>query len=411
MPEFLKLKSVNEARAVFYQALGEVHPGAEWIPSLSALGRVTAESVVAQEYLPAFSRSAMDGYAVQAADTFGASESLPLRLKIVGELPMGAEPALVLHPGEAALIHTGGMLAQGVDAVVALENCRALSSLVLEVFTPVTSGENVIFKGEDVKPGKVVIPAGKRIRSAEVGGLFSLGVTQVSVVQKPLFGILSSGDEVVPPTAIPSIGQVRDINSESLAAVVEAAGGRYQFYPIVPDDREQLRQSIRLAYQQSDAVLITAGSSVSSRDITAELIHELGQPGVLVHGINIRPGKPTILAVCNGKPVIGMPGNPMSALVIAELFLKPLVAWMLGEINPAPRPMLQARLTVNLSSQVGKEEWLPVRLVPQGAEWLAEPIFFKSNLIFQLADAAGLLHIEPDAAGKMAGEMVDVLIF
>jgi molybdopterin molybdotransferase len=269
----------------------------------------------------------------------------------------------------------------------------------------------VIFKGEDVKPGKVVIPVGKRIRPAEVGGLFSLGVTQVSVAQKPLFGILSSGDEVVPPTAIPSVGQVRDINSESLAAVVEAAGGRYQFYPIVPDNREQLRQSIRLAYQQSDAVLITAGSSVSSRDITAELIHELGQPGVLVHGINIRPGKPTILAVCNGKPVIGMPGNPMSALVIAELFLKPLVAWMLGEFNPAPRPMLKARLTHNLPSQTGKEEWLPVRLVPQAAEWLAEPIFFKSNLIFQLADAAGLLHIEPDSAGKMAGEMVDVLIF
>jgi molybdopterin molybdotransferase len=411
MPEFLKLKSVNEARIAFYQALAEVHSQAEIVPSLTAVGRVTAVPVLAQEYLPAFTRSAMDGYAVQSADTFGATESLPVYLKIIGELPMGAEPTLMLHPGETALIHTGGMLAQGVDAVVMLEQCRVTAQGELEVFKSVEQGENVIFKGEDVTPGSVVIPAGKRIRPAEVGGLFSLGITQVTVAQKPLFGILSSGDEVVPATSIPAIGQVRDINSESLAALIEAAGGRYQLYPIVADDREQLCQALRLAYRQSDAVLITAGSSASIRDITAEIIQEMGQPGVLVHGINIRPGKPTILAVCDGKPVIGMPGNPMSALVIAELFLKPLVAWMSGEQKPAPRPLLQARLMVNLASQAGKEEWLPVCIVPQGAEWLAEPIFFKSNLIFQLSDADGLLHIGPDETGKMAGDIVDVLIF
>jgi molybdopterin molybdotransferase len=410
MAEFLKLQSLAEAKSVFLQNLGTVIPVRETIDSIKAAGRVLAESVIADEYLPAFSRSSMDGYAVNSADTFGTSESLPGYLKIIGELPMGAVPSIRLMRGEAALIHTGGMIAQGADAVVTLELSHVTEQGDLEVFKPVSSGENIIFKGEDVVPGDEVMPAGKLIKPADVGGLFALGKLTIAVAKKPLFAILSSGDEVIPPDQTPKPGQVRDINSEALAALIEQNGADYQLYPIIPDDREQMRRSIRLAFEAADAVVVTAGSSASSRDMTADMIRELGVPGVLVHGINIRPGKPTILAVCNRKPVVGLPGNPISALVIAQFIIKPLIEHMLGMTKEAILPLVKATLTVNLASLAGREEWIPVKLIREGNEWLAEPIFFKSNLIFQLSSADGLMKINADATGKSANSQVEVLL-
>jgi molybdopterin molybdotransferase len=411
MPEFLQLHSVSDATKLFFETLGQITPASEMIETIHSVGRITAEPVIAGEYLPPFSRSAMDGYAVRAADTFGASESMPGYLTIVGELPMGAKPTLALHSGETALIHTGGMLAEGADAVVMLEQSHATPQGELEIFKPVSTGENVIFKGEDVKPGDVVIPAGKIIRPAEVGGLFALGFTRVRVAKKPLFAILSTGDEVIPPDQTPEPGQVRDINSESLAALVEQSGGTARLFPIIPDQRGMMEKSIKEAYEQADVVLVTAGSSASSRDITADVIQGLGEPGVLVHGINIRPGKPTILAVCNGKPVIGLPGNPISAMVIAQFFVKPLVSWMMGKTDNPILPLIRATLTVNLASQAGKEEWIPVKLIRKNDHYEAEPIFFKSNLIYQLSGADGLLKIHADETGKSANSEVEVLIY
>ena len=410
MPEFLKFRSVSDAKKIFFENLESSHPEQEIVDSLQAAGRTLAEAIVSKEYLPAFSRSAMDGYAVRAADTFGASEGLPAHLKIIGELPMGAVPSLQINNGEAALIHTGGMLAEGADAVVMLEHSRVTPLGKLEVFKSVSMGENVIFKGEDVRPGDVVIPAGKLIRPAEVGGLFALGYTRVKVAKKPLFAVLSSGDEVIPADQTPELGQVRDINSEALAALIDQAGAAYKLYPIIPDDLEQMQHSIRQAYNETDAVIVTAGSSASSRDMTADVIRELGAPGVLIHGINIRPGKPTILAVCDHKPVIGLPGNPISALVIAHFFVKPLIDRMLGRTNLPPVAWVRAILTVNLDSLVGREDWIPVKLTQKENYIEADPIFFKSNLIFQLASADGLLKISADETGKTAYSEVEVLI-
>jgi molybdopterin molybdotransferase len=411
MPEFLKLFSVSEAKRLFFDTISKNSFSTEFIDTLHSVGRVTSEPIVAKEYLPAFSRSSMDGYAVRAVDTFGTNESLPGYLKIIGELPMGVQPTLTIHSGETALIHTGGMLAEGSDAVVMLEQSHATQQGELEIFKPVSAGENVIFKGEDVKPGDVVIPQGKVIRPADAGGLFALGYTQVKVVKKPLIAILSTGDEVIPVDQTPKLGQVRDINSGSLAALVEQSGGEAILYPIIPDKRDQMEREIRKAYSEGDAVLVTAGSSASSRDITAEVIQGLGNPGVLVHGINIRPGKPTILAVCNGKPVIGLPGNPISAMVIAQFFVKPLISWMMGSTAETILPMIKAILTVNLASQAGKEEWIPVRLIRKETHFDAEPIFFKSNLIFQLSNADGLMKIHEDETGKSANSEVEVLLY
>jgi len=272
-------------------------------------------------------------------------------------------------------------------------------------------GENVIKIGEDVKQGEEVIPVGRRIRAAEIGGLMALGFTQVFVARKPRVAILSSGDEVIPPEQQPLPGQVRDINSYTLAAVVEQVGGVPVHYGIIPDTEEALLEKARRAHIECDVVVITAGSSVSVRDLTSKVIDALGEPGVLVHGVNIRPGKPTILGVCEGKPVIGLPGNPVSALVNVEMFVAPVVKSLLGEKLDRPKSSVNAKLMVNLASESGREEWVPVRLSPRNLGWQADPIFGKSNLIFTLARADGLVRVDPDATGLSAGEIVEVILF
>lgn len=405
MAEFLKLHLPTDALDLFFRHLPPVQVQAELLPTYAALGRVLASDVLAEEALPAFARSSVDGYAVRAADTFGASDSLPAYLSVVGEVPMGAAPGFVLQRGQAALIHTGGMLPQGADAVVMLEYTQAARADEVEVLRAAGVGENVLQVGEDVRPGDCVLKAGTLLRAAQIGGLLALGKLEVAVALRPQFGILSTGDEVVPVTQKPVLGQVRDINTGALTALIEQFGGVAKHYPIVPDRAEALEAALRQARAENDAVIITAGSSASVRDLTADVIQQMGAPGVLVHGVNIRPGKPTILAVCDGQPIIGLPGNPVSALVIARLFVAPLVQRLLG-MAAQPWPLRVARLTLNIPSQAGREDYVPVRLL--GNE--AEPIFFKSNLIFTLAQADGLVRIPADATGLEAGTIVDVFL-
>ena len=266
----------------------------------------------------------------------------------------------------------------------------------------------------------MVIPRGTSLREAEIGGLMALGLMWVRVAKRPRVGLISSGDEVVEPDQPAGPGRVRDVNAYTLSALVQHAGGEPVRYGIVKDDFAALQVAAQKALSECDAVIITAGSSASTRDMTADVIRSLGEPGVLVHGINTRPGKPTILGVANGKAVIGLPGNPVSALVNGYLFVVPVVEKLLG-LTSRPRATIQARLTVNLSSQAGREDWWPVKLLPspagrgaggegQDAGWDADPIFGKSNLIFTLAQADGLLRIPPDATGLSAGETVEVAL-
>ncbi len=414
MPEFLKLIPPSEALALLMRSLPVEELHGEWVETCHALGRITAVEVRAPHALPAFPRSAMDGYAVRASDTFGASESIPGYLILAGEVPMGAGPTFALQPGQAAIIHTGGMLPQNADAVVALEQTEIARPGEIEIMRAVAQGENVILVGEDVKEGQIVVPCGIRIRPAEVGGCMALGITQIRVAAKPRIGIISSGDEVIPPEQAPGLGQVRDINSYSLSALVTEAGGDPVLYGVIQDQLDLMKESVGKALSECQAVIITAGSSASARDMTAEAIATQGFPGVLVHGVNVRPGKPTILAVCGSKAVIGLPGNPVSALVIAGLFVVPVIKRLLGEHVERPRAACVARLTVNVPSQAGREDWIPVKIIPdpnrsgKGEDWLAEPIFGKSNLIFSLSAADGLFCIPPDVTGLEAGEQVQV---
>ena len=410
MKEFLNLVPQDDALKILLSNLN-ASPIPEVVSTKLALGRITIKPVLAPHPLPEFRRSTVDGYAVRAADTYGAGESLPAYLNNIGEVHMGKSTDLVLSPTECALIHTGGMLPEGADAVVMVEYTQSSKSSEIEILRAVAVGDNLINIGEDVKPGEVVIPSGRRIRAAEIGGLMALGFMEVSVARKPRVGILSSGDEVIHPENQPLPGQVRDINSYTLAAVVEQVGGEAIHYGIIPDSYTQVLEIAKQAFFECDVVVITAGSSVSVRDLTATVIDELGQPGVLVHGVNIRPGKPTILGVCDGKPVIGLPGNPVSALVNVEMFVAPVVKKLLGEKLDQPKPSVNAKLLVNLASESGRVEWVPVRISQSEDGWEADPVFGKSNLIFTLARADGLVRIDPDATGLSAGENVEVLLF
>jgi len=424
MPEFLTLLPPDEARALLLSHLPGPIIDSETIDVVSSLGRVLAEDVVAPHSLPEFQRTTVDGYAVRASDTFGASDSMPTYLKLIGEVPMGEAPAFEIAPGQCALIHTGGVVPLGADAVVMLEFTQSAQENEIEIFRAVAGSENVLGIGEDVIEGQIVQAKGSLMRPAEIGGLIALGILKVKVVRKIIVGLISTGDEVVHPSKSTLPGQVRDVNSFTLAALVEQSGGIARAYGIVPDSFDVLTASAVNALSECDMVLITAGSSASARDLTADVIRSLGEPGVLVHGINIRPGKPTILGVCNGQVVIGLPGNPVSALINGYLFVVPVIETLLGML-PKPKATLLARLTVNLPSQAGREDWWPVKLlrpepIPAGAdstsfpegkvEYHADPIFGKSNLIFTLASADGLLRIPPDATVLSSGEMVEVIL-
>ena len=415
MPEFLELLPPGIALESFLDKIQSA-PEVEKIEVKGALGRVTQEDIRAPHALPSFPRSTVDGYAVRAGDTHGASESLPIYLNLVGEVEMGRKAQFTLGPTHCGLIHTGGMLPSGADAVVMLENTQVAKPGEIEVLRAAAVGENVIKVGEDVLESEIVIPKGSLLRAPEIGGLLALGITDIHVHKQPQVAIISSGDEVVPPNADINPGQVRDINSYTLSALVEGVGGIPKRYGIIADNQADLYEAASRALAECDLVVITAGSSASARDLTSRVISDLGEPGVISHGVNVRPGKPTILGACKiaggdyPKPVIGLPGNPVSALVIAILFVEPTIDYLHGLQTPQIRPQIKARVTLNLASKAGREDWVPVKLSSEGDTTSAEPIFGKSNLIFTLARADGLLHIPPQVTGLNAGDEVEVLL-
>jgi molybdopterin molybdotransferase len=361
MPEFLKLIPIQQALDTLFSQI-KINIISERASTLEALGRVASETICSPIPMPPFPRSTVDGYAVRASDTFGASEGLPAYLRVIGEVSMGDPPGFDIRAGETGLIHTGGMLPESCDAVVMVEYTQTVGADTAEILRSVAVGENTIKVGEDVQIGEEIIRSGMRIRPAEIGGLVALGILDIAVSKKPTIGIISSGDEVVPPSAELQPGQVRDINSYSLSALIDQTGGTPKRYGIFPDQAEILTEISTRALEECDVLVITAGSSASARDLTSRVINRLGSPGVLVHGVNIKPGKPTILAICNNKVVVGLPGNPVSALVIAGLFVVPVVESLLGLSTVGFRPKIIAKLSTNISSQAGREDWVAARL-------------------------------------------------
>ena len=383
----------------------------EIIPTRDALGRVLAKDIAAPSDLPSFPRSAMDGYAVRAEDTYGASEGLPAYLRVVGEIAMGGPAGIGLASGEAALIHTGGMLPKNADAVVMIENTRDIDASTIEVMRPVAKGENVIQVGEDVEKDETLLTSGSLIRPQDIGGLLALGITEVPVFQRLRVALISTGDELVPPEEEPRLGQVRNTNAYTLASLASRIGAVPLRLGIVKDNHEALRQAAIRGMREADIVVISAGSSMSTRDMTADVINSLGRPGVLVHGVSLKPGKPTILAAVDGKPFFGLPGNPGSAMITFEIFVTPCIYRLSGCRQSPRRTELQARLTRNIPSATGREDHVVVKLEERGGELYAEPIFGKSNLLFPLIKADGIAQVPLDRSGLEAGEMVLVRVF
>ncbi len=382
----------------------------EEVPVQEALGRVLAVDISSPTQLPAFPRSNMDGYAVRAQDTFGATDGLPAYLKVVGDVPMGQVPTVEAGPGEVATVATGGMIPEGADAVVMVEHTQIVDPTTIEVFRAVAPGENVVQVGEDVKQGELLLPKGHCLRPQDVGGLLGVGILTVSVVRRPRVVIIATGDEVVAPEAEPDSGQIRDINTYIIATLVIQAGGIPQPAGIIKDDHDALKQAAERGIAQGDVLIFSAGSSVSARDMTAEIIGTLGKPGVLVHGVALKPGKPTILAVCGEKPVFGLPGNPVSTFVTFDLLVRPTLYHLSGTV-PQERLVVQARLAQNVASTFGREDYIPVRLLERERELVAEPVFGKSSLIYTLVKAHGLITIPLDVGGLSAGQVVEVRRF
>lgn len=350
----------------------------ERVSTAEALGRVLAEGIQASGDLPTFRRSTMDGFAVRAADTFGASEGLPAYLNVVGEVLMGRAADRGPRIGEAVRIATGGMVPEGADAVVMVEQTQDVDATTIEVLRSVAPGEHVIQIGEDVRAGDPLLEPGHILRSQDVGGLLALGVTEVTVAARLTVGIISGGDEVVPPERAPADGQVRDVNSYTIAAMVERAGHLPRRMGIVPDVYEQLEAAAQEGLAEVDVLILSAGSSVSTRDMTARVIASLGEPGILVHGVSLKPGKPTILAYAHEKPVFGLPGNPVSCMVTFDLFVAPTLYLLSGCPDRPPRQAVPARLGRNVASAPGREDYFQVRLEQRPDGPWAEPVFGKS---------------------------------
>ncbi len=393
----------------------------EVVPIECASGRVLAGPIVAAEDVPGFRRSTVDGYAVRAADTFGAGEGAPVLLVLVGRIGMGQAAGLTLGPGKTAAVPTGGMLPEAADAVVMIEHTVPAGEGLVDVSRPVAPGENTVSSGEDVARGEEVLPAGRRLTPADLGVLAAMGVTNVPCRPKPRVAIVPTGDEVVPASSSAlAPGQVRDITSVALSAYVAGDGGEPRVVGIVPDRPELLERALERAVAESDLVLALGGSSVGARDHTAAAIDKFGPPGVLFHGLALKPGKPTIYGLCGPRrvPVFGLPGHPVSGLVVYRLLVRPALRLLAGEILPpwaetasAPtrEAALPARLATAVSSDQGRDEFLCVRLSWSNDHLLAEPVHGKSGHITMLARADGLVRIPAGERGLESGAWVEVI--
>jgi molybdopterin molybdotransferase len=403
--EFFTTRTVAETLAGFRP--GRRTP-AEPVPLADALHRVPAAPVTAPHALPGFARSTVDGYAVRAADTYGVSEGLPGYLQVAGAVRMGAEPDVTVAQGTVASMPTGGVLPPGADAVVMIEYTQEAMPGTIEVVRPVAPGDGVVRADEDAAPGAELVPPGRPLRAQDLGMLAAAGVTSVTVHARPRVTVLSTGDEVVPPkTAVLRPGQVRDASAVALAAMVAEAGGEPAHGGIVPDDPGRLEPALRAALTTSDLIVISAGSSVGARDETAGVVRRLGQPGIWCHGLAIRPGKPTLLAECDGVPVIGLPGNPRSALVVFRLLGIPLVRLVGGCTMPPAEPVVRARLARDLASATGRLDVVQVRV----HDGTATPIFGLSALLSVLTAADGYVIVPEEATGLDAGAEVEVTLY
>ncbi|KPJ97432.1 MAG: hypothetical protein AMJ60_11195 [Desulfobacterales bacterium SG8_35] len=384
------------------------------VPLDETLGRICAADIYSPEDLPPYPRSTMDGYAVKARDTFGASEKLPAYLEVSGEVSMGEFPGHGPEPGACYAIATGGLLPPGTDAVVMLEHTVTVDDSMIEVVQPVAAGMNIINAGEDVAKDGILLTAGHRIRPQDIGLLAGVGLDSIAVFRRVRIGIISTGDEIIPHDQVPEPGKTRDMNSLSLAAQIKNLNARPTFYGIATDEEESLNGMILEANAANEIVLLSGSSSVGTRDLGEKVIEQMGSPGIIVHGVAVKPGKPVIIARAGDTMIFGLPGHPVSAAVAFDLFVRPAIIHLSGLADDdLPRHRtINAKLMRNLSSASGRTDFVRVLVkifkdkVPE-----AYPILGKSGALSTMVKAHGYIEIAEKLQGLKEGEIVEVKLF
>jgi molybdopterin molybdotransferase len=408
---FLQLTSAGRFEAILARCARIT--GTEVIAAAGAAGRIPAADMISPGDLPEFRRSTVDGFAVISSDTHGASESIPLYLDLTDDIPVGTRAERPLRSGEAARVVTGGMIPDGSDAVVMIEHADLLDEKTLEIRRAAAGLENLALVGEDVARGVVVIPTGRPLGPFDIGALMGLGILEIEVFKKPTVTVFSTGAEVVEPAEIPPPGKVRDINKYGVAAGVSQAGGIPILLPTVKDDLGLLTDTIRQSAKSSDMVILSGGSSVGGMDFTADAINDSGPPGVLVHGLAVKPGKPTIFGMAGDVPVIGLPGHPAGALVIFTIFIAPLIRKIGGNRDARPfSRSTSAHITRSIAGSPGRHVYVPTALEfgPTDVAPRAVPILGKSGAVSILTKSDGIIIIDPMREGIEEGQVVEVYL-
>lgn len=407
--KLLKVDSVEETKRKMDHYFEGISLDVEWIDIAQALGRIAAENLYAQREVPEFPRSTVDGYAVMAKDTYGASESLPTFLQLEGNVEMGEAAAQKIVPGKGVYVPTGGMLPNGADAMVMIEYVESLDGDTIAVYKAVAPGEGIIQQGEDIQKGEPVVAKGKKLKPQDIGMLAAVGIFSIKVFKKPRVFVISTGDELVHPKEETKLGQVRDINTYTLSAMALACNAEVVGQVIVKDDFQFLQNTLKHAIEKSDVVVISGGSSVGAKDVTAKVIDSLGEPGVFIHGVAVKPGKPTIIGRVGETAVFGLPGHPVSAMIIYKVFVEYILR-CLQQLEEAQEVVIHGICDANIHSSPGKETYQMVQLEERDHQWVVKPIYGKSGAISLMTKAHGYIKIRENQEGIHKGEGVEVIL-
>ena len=370
-------------------------------------GRVLGDDIASTEYVPDFNRSTVDGYAIRAADTFGCSDAVPVVVTLCAQVQMGEGADFLLQEGSCCYVPTGGAIPHGADCCVMIEYTEDYGDGTIGILKAGAPGQNIIFRGDDVFPGKIVLKKGRVLASQDIGALAAVGAVEVPVVKKPVVGIISTGDELVPPREKPEAGQVRDVNSYMLKSMLESFGAECKNYGIIVDNENELTIAMHKAAEECDAVLVSGGSSVGIKDATCRIIEDMGT--LLLHGIAMKPGKPTIIGKCGEKPIVGLPGHPVAAYFVARLFVLPIIARLTG--RSITRHTVKAKLSESVGANHGRAQYGCVHLENRDGEITAVPVRSKSGLITTLAGTDGYFCIGRDCEGLPSGAEIEVILY
>ncbi|MHC1735310.1 MAG: gephyrin-like molybdotransferase Glp [Erysipelotrichaceae bacterium] len=404
----LNVKTVQETLELIQNEFQRIEE-TEILSLEKCMGRILFEPIVCTQNIPSFNRSSVDGYAVRAKDTYGSSDSIPVELTLMDPIKMGISPTFTLKANHASAIPTGGELPLGADAVVMVEYTEELNEGSVFIQKAAAPGNDVILKGDDLHEGQVLFQSGVSLRSQDIGLLAAMGITHIKVLKPLRMAILSTGDEIVEISATPTGSQVRDVNAYVILAEAQRMGIQARRIGIVRDDAELIYQTIQTALEDADILVLSGGSSVGLMDQSLDVLNRLGKPGVLVHGIAVKPGKPTLIARVGQKAILGLPGHPASAFTIFRVIGKALIERLGGATFPDT--IIQARLSVNIPSNHGREEYMPIKLRKESGITIADPLFGKSGLISLLSLADGYVRIKRESEGLAKDAMVDVVLF